>query len=305
MSTSSFSSGWSFPQNVGSKPRDPSSAEQSFMPGAFAEEPAPQPAASDCHQSSSNNRTQPRPSSRRRRHWPPRTCRICLEVVYPTFSTPTENLPDLFQPAPTVTYTSTDPSLGRLLRPCNCKGTSKYVHEGCLQAWRHADPSYGRRNYWQCPTCGYRYKLERMAWGKWISSTATQMTLTASIFVVALFLMGFIADPIINFYSEPWSVFYAPSSLTDRVEPILGPDDKATWAEHFLKGFASLGLLGFVKAIFTMSPWNWFNIRVGGSGRSGATGRDRMSNISWFAVMIGVLTFLWVRSSWPFSWLRN
>lgn len=109
------------------------------------------------------------PDAPRPRHWCPRTCRICLEVVQPNFNWPenAENLPNAYQSKPTVTYDSED---GRLIRPCKCKGSSKYVHEGCLQRWRHADPGYGRRNYWQCPTCGFQYQLERLRWGRWISS---------------------------------------------------------------------------------------------------------------------------------------
>ena len=120
-------------------------------------------------ESNSNIRpTQPKP--KQERHWPPRTCRICLEVVHPTFEAPSEHLPSAFQPAPRVSYISSDPQDGRLLRPCKCKGSSKYVHEGCLQAWRHADPN-SKRNFWQCPTCGFRYRLERVGLLKGSSCT--------------------------------------------------------------------------------------------------------------------------------------
>src|SRR6266516_437551 len=96
------------------------------------------------------------------KHYVPRTCRICLETILPTFHPLSEHLPGILQPAPKVEYVSSDPELGRLIRPCKCKGSSKYVHEGCLQAWRHADPSYGKRNYWECPTCRFKYRLERV-----------------------------------------------------------------------------------------------------------------------------------------------
>ena len=297
MASKAYSTGasWSFPSDLGHEPQHKPTDTTEQMPGTFTQKPESRAdaASQDPNPSSSteNAESHAKSSSRRRTHWPPRTCRICLETVQPTFSQPVENVPQAFQPAPNVTYSS--PDLGRLLRPCKCKGSSKYVHEGCLQAWRHADPSYGKRNYWQCPTCSYRYQLERMNWGNWISSAFTQLSLTGLIFLIAIFLLGFIADPIINFYTEPYAVFYAPRSLGERIDSPLSENNVPTWLEHFLKGFASLGLLGFVKAIVTLSPWNWFNIRVGGSGRP-ATGRDRLSNISWFVVLIGVLTFLWV-----------
>ncbi len=140
-----------------------------------------------------------------------------------------------------------------------------------------------------------------MQWGRWISSTTTQIVLTISIFVFALFFMGFVADPIINLYVDPYSfITTAPlSKFGERMEPIFTDDDVPTWTEHFIKGLASLGLLGFVKVLFALSPWQWWNLRSsgimnGGGGRSGNTGRDRLANISWIVVLIGVGTFLWV-----------
>ena len=280
------------------------------MPGSFVDE---EPSSS--HQSTHKPPPlQPKPQEstssppKQRKHWPPRTCRICLETVNPTFHPPSENLPGILQPAPSVTYDSGDPESGRLLRPCKCKGSSKYVHEGCLQAWRHADPGYGKRNYWQCPTCGFRYRLERMQWGRWISSTVTQIVLTVTIFLLALFIMGFVADPIINLYADPYTVLWAPTKVGEKIEPILTDDEIPGWTEHFIKGLAATGLLGFVKVLFALGPWNYFNLRgsgIMGGGRSGNTGRDRMTSISWAVVLIGVVTFLVVSVLLPASQRNN
>ncbi|KAL8874523.1 MAG: hypothetical protein Q9174_000161 [Haloplaca sp. 1 TL-2023] len=217
-----------------------------FVPGGFGED-----ASSDHQQTHDppNDRRAPRPD----RHYPPRQCRICLEVVLPAFHAPSENIPNILQGQPFVTYESSDPETGRLLRPCKCRGSSKYVHEGCLQQWRHADPGYGRRNYWQCPTCGFQYRLERMQWGRWISSATTQITLTVSIMFLAIFLAGFIGDVIINFYLDPyWFISTKPwANFEAKFDPImLDEEDPATWTEHFLKGFASVGLIGFAKAVY-------------------------------------------------------
>ena len=117
---------------------------------------------------------------------------------------------------------------------------------------------------------------------------------------MALFVMGFVADPIINLYVDPYSVISsAPfSKVGARLEPMLTDDDVTSWTEHFLKGLASLGLLGFVKVLFALSPWQWWNIRtsgiMNGGGRSGNTGRDRLASISWVVVIIGIATFLLV-----------
>ena len=161
MSSSAFQrtpGGWDWPEDLPSDPQATASQRKAH------EDPKPTPTSpSSGTQDTNNTRSPPR-----QRHYRPRTCRICFETVLPTFHPPSENIPGFFQGSPSVTYESEDG--GRLIRPCKCKGSSKYVHEGCLQAWRHADPGYGRRNYWQCPTCGFKYRLQRLGWGRLISS---------------------------------------------------------------------------------------------------------------------------------------
>jgi hypothetical protein len=113
-----------------------------------------------------------------------------------------------------------------------------------------------------------------------------------------VFIFGFVADPIINLYLDPYETI--TSLPTGGAVGLLEYED-ATWTEHFLKGLASLGLLGFVKVFFAMSPWNWWNLRRGGflngGRRQGGTGRDRLEDISWTVVIIGVITFLVVSTT--------
>lgn len=285
---------WHWPQDTPSEPPSNTAASSHHhVPGAFSEDASPRPRRRPTAPT-------PQPPPQRDRHWAPRQCRICLETVLPTFHPPSENIPNILQSGPSVTYESSDPDLGRLFRPCRCNGSSKYVHEGCLQQWRHADPSYGRRNFWQCPTCNFQYRLERMQWSRWISSVTTQLALTVAILFLTVFAAGFIGDVIINFYLDPyWFISTRPwAEFGAKFEPLV--HDKVvevSWAEHFLKGFASVGLLGFAKVLFT-SPWHWWNLRGssvgGGIRRAGTSGRDRMAGINWLVVVIGVSTFLWV-----------
>lgn len=285
---------WHWPQDI---PSDPSHAStdaprRQSVPGAFEDDASRQPRQSP---TASQPQEPPKRERREQSHWPPKQCRICLETVLPTFHPPSENLPNIFQGSPSVTYESSDPELGRLLRPCKCKGSSKYVHEGCLQQWRHADPSYGRRNFWECPTCGFQYRLGRMQWGRWISSAVAQITLTVAILFLTVFLAGFVGDAIIDFYLDQYSFFSTRPWAENgaKAEPIFSKEGGRT--EHFLKGFISVGLLGFLKVVFT-SPLRWFrgSSVTTGIRRAGASGRDRMASIDWLVVMIGVMTFFWV-----------
>lgn len=129
----------------------------------------------------------------------------------------------------------------------------------------------------------------------------TQVCLTMTIFLVTVFILGFIADPIINLYLDPYktiSSIPAPKSASLEDFRSLSVDEESSWTEHFLKGIASLGLLGFVKVFLTLSPWQWWNLRgsgfmSGSGGRAGTTGRDRLANISWLVVVLGVCTVLY------------
>jgi hypothetical protein len=237
------------------------------------------------------------------RHYPPRTCRICFDEVLPTFDLPTGNIPSILHPKPRVRYVSEDPEAGRLIRPCKCKGSQQYVHEGCLRQWRHSDSNYGARTYWECPTCKFKYNLERMKWGRLLSSTFLQIIITIAIMFATVFIFGFIADPIINLWLDPYDTLI--SIPTNGAAGLLEYED-ASWTEHFLKGLASLGLLGFVQVFFAMSPWYWWNIRSGFNGgrrgRRGGNGRDRLEDIAWGVVIVGVITFLMVCGTHSLSW---
>ncbi|KJY01219.1 ring finger domain-containing protein [Zymoseptoria brevis] len=244
---------------------------------------------------------EPQPK-RTRTHYPPRQCRICLEVVQPTLHYDTTPLPASMQSLPRVSYESEDG--GRLMSPCKCKGSQKYVHEECLGAWRRADPLQ-TRNYWECPTCRYRYRLQRLTWSSWITSPLTQIGLTLSIFLISIFILGFVADPIINMYLDPVTTIATAGGPTGS---LIYEDEPTSWFEHWIKGLASLGLLGFAKFLLTLSPFQWFNIRTGGGlGRSAVrgTGRDRLQQLGWITIIVGICTFLFAVWKGVRAWSRK
>lgn len=230
-----------------------------------------------------------------RRRYKPRTCRICLEVVPPTFEDAGDGPAAFFRRSPRVRYICEDPD-DRLISPCRCKGSQKYVHEGCLQAWRIAQPM-ADRNYWKCPTCSFEYKFERLKWGRWISSRITRVCLTILTFVLTVFILGFVADPIINMWLDP--VGTVADTVGGHLDDFnaydeFGADEPEGWFDHFIKGFFSLGLLGFLKTMWAMSPFYWFNFRAGGGRNRRGGGRDRLEDINLAYVIIGAFTFMGV-----------
>ncbi len=125
------------------------------------------------------------------------------------------------------------------------------------------------------------------------SGTAAQIVMTVSILLGVTFLLGFIADPIINIYLDPYGAL-SPLSHAARYEAFdLEETESSSWLEHFSKGLASLGLLGFLKVIFA-SPWRMWNLRSSGvrSGRAGSSGRERLADVGWVVIIVGVCTFL-------------
>lgn len=225
-----------------------------------------------------------------------RQCRFCLAYVAPSYE---RGLGQLIGNGrgKRVYY---DEDCGYLISPCLCKGGQRYVHEGCLQQWRYSQ--VGMNSQFQCPTCSYKYKLERMTWANRIRSPMLAFLLAVLIVVLSIFLLGFVADPILDFWLNRFGPVVEGIGVFDDLEdelPLPNIDEEG-WLFHFLKGTFSLGLFGAVKAIFAMSPWQWWNYRasgiLGGNGRRrrAGTGRERMENINTYLILIGVATVFWV-----------
>jgi len=115
---------------------------------------------------------------------------------------------------------------------------------------------------------------------------ASQITLTLLIFIVAIFTLGFVGDFIINLYLDPVDLIASATGVYDDYDEYYTRADDASWTEHFIKGFASLGLLGFVKA-YLANPMNWLHLRLGGGLRGGNTGRDRVTTQTWLFILAG------------------
>ncbi|KAF9363352.1 hypothetical protein BGX34_004336 [Mortierella sp. NVP85] len=50
-------------------------------------------------------------------------------------------------------------SVGKLISPCLCKGSSRYIHLGCLETWRRMSPK--KESSYRCDTCHYHYSFAR------------------------------------------------------------------------------------------------------------------------------------------------
>ncbi|KAI1637080.1 hypothetical protein F4809DRAFT_340047 [Biscogniauxia mediterranea] len=262
------STGWSWPAEGLADDTEPTTATTSGHDQAQQPEPAPEPQAEP---------------EEARKHV--RMCWICHDEVEATYEEP-----GLLGGRRRRRYISEDGD--RLISPCLCKGSVKYVHENCLKMWMNENPSA-----YECNRCSYRYRMERLTWAQRVRSPLLTLALTISILCITVFLLGFIADPILGLWLDPVGTI-AETVISSNDDEFDFQDEADGWVEHFLKGIFSLGLLGFVKAFLAMSPWQWWNLRtsgiVGGGGvRRAGTGRQRMENINLTLVLIGVVTFLY------------
>ncbi|KAI1344075.1 hypothetical protein F5Y15DRAFT_368992 [Xylariaceae sp. FL0016] len=268
------SADWSWPENL-----QPDTTPQSEPTSASASgnDQSRQPKAEPDTESAAPPPPPPDPRKYMRK------CRICLEEVEPTIDDEGKRH-----------YPEEEG--GPMLCPCMCKGSVKWVHEACLKEWMN----FKKQGGYKCDLCQYEYRIERMNWATRLQSPLLSVLITILILISSVFLLGFIADPILSLWLDPVGTVTdtVVSRSSMRYEDPDPYEDEEGWFVHFLKGLFSLGLLGFVKTFLVMSPWQWWNLRSSGvlnSGavRRGGTGRDRMENINLTLVLIGVVTFLW------------
>lgn len=223
--------------------------------------------------------------------YPTRQCRLCFEECEATVELPPTGSNS--QSARVRYYSAEDPALGQLISPCNCTGSARFIHEGCLDAWRKNAAQ--KKHFWECNICHYQYQFSRLGWARLLENSSAHFAITASVALFLVFIFGYIADPIINLYLDP----YSATSTSRLWDPIKVSDigEESGWLQHFYKGLASLGVLSFARVLFMANPWHWYNLRnsglAHGTARPGATGQERVANISWIVLVVGVLTFLY------------
>ncbi|EWC47670.1 hypothetical protein DRE_03290 [Drechslerella stenobrocha 248] len=255
------------------------------------------PAAEASGSGTSEKPAQP-DAPRRPRRRRVKQCRICLD-------TSTEDV---------------DPELGRLISPCRCKGSARYVHEECLRLWRLH--SANDLSFYKCPTCHFEYQFNRLKIAQVIASPAAQIGITGLIFLVTVYLLGFVADPIINLYVNPWYAVdggtfsfsvngftvYGPTMRGRGAPPVAlvaGPQEKVGLLEHMARGMSALGLIGFAKVL--VFSHNWIRYIFGGAPgvAQRQNGRDRVGQLSWIIIIWGVVSFLIFVWGYVRNWTKS
>ena len=193
-----------------------------------------------------------------------------------------------------------DDEYGRLIKPCKCRGGMRYIHELCLK--RSRTDSVRPGSLWKCHQCGHQFNFHRLTLQRYLGSTGVSAALTVVVMLLMMFFLGFIADPIINLYVDPYDTIIGKEDFWSEIEIQNADEGISGWSLHFLKGLVSMGLVGFLKTAL-LNPFQWWNLRGTGwisarSSGTATTGRDRAANISWIAVVIGISSAFYFFYQW-------
>ncbi|THV07703.1 hypothetical protein K435DRAFT_848112 [Dendrothele bispora CBS 962.96] len=113
---------------------------------------------------------------------PEKQCRICLDGV------------------------DAEPELGRLIRPCLCKGSISYVHVGCLKRWRTSSPNQSA--FFSCLQCHYRYRFARTSVAGIATNPIIVGGITAIIFTMLTMVSSTITTYLLSVFQEPTSTSF-------------------------------------------------------------------------------------------------
>ncbi|TFK94437.1 zf-C3HC4-domain-containing protein [Polyporus arcularius HHB13444] len=114
-----------------------------------------------------------------------------------------------------------DPELGRLIRPCLCKGSISYVHVKCLQRWRNTSAS--RSAFYACPQCGYHYHFARTRVLGIATNPIVIAALSTFLFTILVLLSSFVTTYFMGDDDEySFTVWYPYEIFRNLVRMTLG-----------------------------------------------------------------------------------
>lgn len=193
-----------------------------------------------------------------------------------------------------------------MISPCQCRGTSKWIHLSCLNQWRmHSQNS---KSFYRCDQCHYQYSFRRTDLANLLLSQWTLLALTALAFTFASFMGGFAIK--LGLYLMPEEYLYGPAgwfaSMSFFYTPMdagqdmltaasaLVPSTPKTWQDifvidawHFIQGFISIGMIGMVGLLGTGGI---FSLRTFGRPRT-TTRRQRGGGVEGLALADFVFIF--------------
>lgn len=198
-------------------------------------------------------------------------------------------------------------TLGRLISPCLCKGSMKYVHVGCLNTWRARSPK--RESHYKCDTCKYSFSFRRTSFAQCLAHPVTLFVLTIAVFVATVFAAGFAMKLLLYLTMDEPHEFVYPIDLEDYDDAELSqlqekkyvfktPDSlRAVFRidqTHMVFGSFFVSIVGFLQLLLSTI---WMGggggvFRIGGFGlggrRRGVRG-DRQREASFGGIILAMM----------------
>lgn len=219
----------------------------------------------------------------------PRTCRICFESVFP----------EVYKKTGQIIYGGETSEEGRLIRPCGCKGSQRYVHELCLKLYRHSNPL--EASYLRCPTCKVGYKFNDSLYTSIAAHALTHAFVVSVVTCAAIFIAGYAAIPLLSI-----TIRYR-QTLDYGIQVISWYTWTRGWLDHFAQGTCLVGIFGLFFIPWDMyqmlrtntvdSPILVFFGLVGFTGQTGLwppilTGVSRVMYLVWCVIRIWVRRYI-------------
>jgi len=179
------------------------------------------------------------------------------------------------------------PEAGKLISPCLCRGSIRYVHATCLHQWRNSAQTPNA--FYECNMCKYRYCIRRALIAQILRSALILNILSFIIVGILVVITAFTLRAVDeNFASRQMAKAVTPSFDELRSQSFVGdigtktihlnPDvidflEKvflSSWlwdltGAHILMGVVGLGTLGWLFSFWLYAPlimgqdrnWNW------------------------------------------------
>ena len=97
----------------------------------------------------------------------------------------------------------------KLISPCLCKGTMKYVHGSCLTTWRNMNTN--NVSYTQCEQCQYVYQSRLSTW-----CILCNVFMTLLIYSTSCQFIGYVVNTVV-----PLSTYFFTGMVTISILGIL------------------------------------------------------------------------------------
>ncbi|CAE7341536.1 marchf4, partial [Symbiodinium pilosum] len=153
---------------------------------------------------------------------------------------------------------------GRLISPCLCSGSMRFVHLDCLNMWRSS--SVNPQSAYKCDQCNFEYSFQRALYASILRSAIVLHTITMLVFVGAVWLCSYVCYYIDWFQNGDENAEVFSKDLVEHFVNISGLDDidKEEFRRladglnsftvgginlaHIINGLMMIGLSGCVSA---------------------------------------------------------